>query len=272
MEQQFKKLYSSIRKIGAMQLPLYGANAAFFLTLSVFPGLLLILSALPYTGFSAVDLISALEGILPRALMGSAERLIVNAYYNSSGALVSVSALAALWSAARGIQGLMRGLNRVCGVRETRSWLHTRLICAGYVFVFLILLLVTLGFHVFGNRIILLLESAQTPISSRISQLIDLRLILLMGAQILLFGLMYTVLPSRKSHFLTNLPGAALAALGWQIFSQLFSLYVSCNIAYTNIYGSVYLMALGMLWLYCCMQILLFGAGLNRLPIWKEKG
>jgi uncharacterized BrkB/YihY/UPF0761 family membrane protein len=34
---------------------------------------------------------------------------------------------------------------------------------------------------------------------------------------------------------------------------------------YTNIYGSVYTVALGLLWVYCCMCILLFGGVLNRM-------
>ena len=34
---------------------------------------------------------------------------------------------------------------------------------------------------------------------------------------------------------------------------------------YTNIYGSIYTVAIGLLWIYCCMCILLFGGLINRL-------
>jgi uncharacterized BrkB/YihY/UPF0761 family membrane protein len=34
---------------------------------------------------------------------------------------------------------------------------------------------------------------------------------------------------------------------------------------YTNIYGSVYTVALGLLWIYWCMCILLFGGLVNRI-------
>ena len=53
------------------------------------------------------------------------------------------------------------------------------------------------------------------------------------------------------------------AALGWQGFSQLFSVYVDHLTGYSNIYGSVYALALGMLWLYFCMMIVLFGGAVN---------
>ena len=61
------------------------------------------------------------------------------------------------------------------------------------------------------------------------------------------------------------MPGAVLAAVGWLIFSKLFSLYVSYFSNYSNIYGSVYAIALGMLWLYICLSILFYGGALNKL-------
>ena len=55
-----------------------------------------------------------------------------------------------------------------------------------------------------------------------------------------------------------------------QTFSALFSLYVDNFNRYTNIYGSVYAVALAMLWLYMCVSIVFYGAVLNRLL--KEYG
>jgi membrane protein len=52
--------------------------------------------------------------------------------------------------------------------------------------------------------------------------------------------------------------------MGWLIFSDLYSIYVERFSGYGNLYGSVYAVALSMLWLYCCMSILFFGGALNR--------
>ena len=244
-----------------LQIPVYAANACYFLAISIFPALLLILASLRYTALSAVDLIRLLEGILPGALMGAAESLIVSTYYNSSAGLVGVSALAALWSASRGIHGLLAGLNRIYGVREDRGWLCTRLICVGYTFVFLLLVLLTLVFQVFGQAL-----ADRIWLGRLLSELIDWRSVWLLLAQVLIFDLIYMVLPNRRSRFWVNLPGAAVAALGWQLFSRGFSLYVERMFSrYTNIYGSVYTVALGLLWIYWCMCILLFGGLVNRI-------
>ena len=250
-----------LEEFAQLQIPVYAANACYFLAISIFPALLLMLASLRYTALSAVDLIRLLEGILPGALMGAAESLIVSTYYNSSAGLVGVSALAALWSASRGIHGLLAGLNRIYGVREDRGWLYTRLICVGYTFVFLLLVLLTLVFQVFGQAL-----ADRLWLGRLLSELIDWRSVWLLLAQVLIFDLIYMVLPNRRSRFWANLPGAAVAALGWQLFSRGFSLYVERMFSrYTNIYGSVYTVALGLLWIYWCMCILLFGGLVNRI-------
>ena len=66
-------------------------------------------------------------------------------------------------------------------------------------------------------------------------------------------------------------PGAVLAALGWQIFSHLFSGYVDSLGHYESVYGSVYAVALGMLWLYFCICIFFYGGLLNQLLSNREK-
>ena len=167
------------RELAALQIPVYAANACYFLAISIFPALLLILASLRYTSLSATDLIRLLEGILPGALMGAAESLIVSTYYNSSAGLVGVSALAALWSASRGIHGLLAGLNRIYAVPEDRGWLYTRLICVGYTFVFLLLVILTLVFQVFGEAL-----ADRLWLESPLLGLIDWQSLWLLGAHV----------------------------------------------------------------------------------------
>ena len=59
--------------------------------------------------------------------------------------------------------------------------------------------------------------------------------------------------------------GAVLACVGWLTFTRLFSFYVERFSHYSNVYGSVYAVALSMLWLYCCLSIVFYGGALNRL-------
>lgn len=256
-----------IRHVMGLQPTLYAANACYFLILAVFPGLLLVLASLRFTALSASDLIYLLEMVVPSALMGFVERLVVNTYYNSSGALVSASALIALWSASRGIYALLTGLNAIYSVQEDRGYLYTRLISVVYLFLFLIALVLSLVLHVFGQNVSAFLESMPFRLADVLGEVVDLHFTVLVVVQSLIFAVMYMVLPNRRNRFWDSVPGAVAAALGWQVFSYLFSIYVDHFPSYANIYGSIYAVALGMLWLYCCMVILLLGGALNRFLV-----
>ncbi len=249
-----EKAVSLVRDISRMRIGIYAANACFFLVLAVFPLLVLLLSLVRYTGLQVETLTDMLQGILPQALMGSAQRLILSTYRATSGALVSLSALTALWSAGRGIHGLRTGLNAIYGVEENRGYFYTRGVSALYTFAFLLVLILTLMLHVFATTLLQFLPFADMPI---------LRFFLLLGAQTLLFTTLYMVLPNRRNRFADSLPGAMFASAGWLIFSDLFSMYVEHFPNYANIYGSVYAVALSMLWLYFCVSIVFYGGVLN---------
>ena len=276
MDPQRKKcpnaLVSLVSWVMDMQIPVYAANACYFLVLMIFPALLLVMSSLRYTSLSANDLIEVLGTVVPSALMPTVERLIVNTYYNSSGVVISVSAVTALWSSSRGVYGLLTGLNHVYGVREDRGYFYTRLISVVYTFAFLMVLILTLVLHVFGKSIAAWINAKDLALVDWMVRVIDIRFLVLLGLQILVFTALYMVLPNRRNRFWSSLPGAAVAAVGWQVFSNLFSIYVQRLNVYTNIYGSVYALALGMLWLYICVTIVLFGGVLNRLILrWQTE-
>ena len=248
-----------------MQIPTHAANAGYFIVLSVFPALVLLLSLLRYTSLDAGDLLSGLSGFLPAALLPAAEKLIISTYAHTGAAMVSVSAVGALWSASRGIYGLLTGLNTIYGVAEDRGYVRTRLISVLYTFLFLLVLLLTLVLGVFGGAILQSLPPAKGALGQFLSEVVDLRFFLMLFFQTALFTAMFMVLPNRRNGFRESLPGALLASAGWLIFTRLFSYYVEHFSSYSNVYGSVYAVALSMLWLYFCLSILFYGGALNRL-------
>lgn len=247
------------RYLGQLKISVYAANASFFMILSSFPTLLLLLGLLRYTGMDVDSLSGLLEAFLPEAFVPGARKLILNAYRNSSGALISISAVTALWSAGRGLHGLLQGLNRVYEAKESRGYLATRWLSIRYTLAFLGVLLLTLVLQVLQLTNL----EAQGFFGWLLTRL-NLRFFILLGVQSFLFTAMYAVLPAQKNTVRSSIPGAILASLGWMIFSKLYSVYVEHFSSYTNVYGSVYAVALSMLWLYCCVTILFYGGILNK--------
>jgi len=259
------------RAVAEMRIPVYASHAGFFIVLSLFPSLVLLMSLVRYTGIGVENLTRMLAGIIPEALMPAAERLIVSTYRSTTGTVVSVSAVTALWSASRGIHGLLTGLNAIYGVTESRGYFHTRAVSMLYTFLFLLVLLLTLVLHVFGTALLRLLPMTESPLLRFLTEVVDLRFFVLLGMQTVLFTAVFVVLPNRRNKLMDSLPGALLASLGWLVFTNLYSVYVEYFSRYSNIYGSVYAVALSMLWLYCCISIVFYGGVLNRLLMGKEK-
>ncbi len=251
------------RQISRMRIPVHAANAGYFMILSVFPALVLLLGLLRYTGLQVEALAELLGSLIPEALRGMAEELLVSTYENSSGAMVGLSAVTALWSAGRGIYGLLMGLNAIYDAPEDRGWLQTRLISAGYTFAFLLVLLLTLVLHVFGGAVVNMLGVTKGSFGAFLVEIIDFRFFLLLFLQTGIFTLMFMVLPNKRNGFWESLPGGLLASIGWLVFSDLYSIYVEHFAGLRNIYGSVYAVALSMLWLYCCLSIVFYGGALN---------
>ena len=265
MGQVVGKLLRLRKFILPLRIPLHAANTGYFLILSVFPALVLLLSLLRYTPLDVHNLLGLIEGVIPQALLPDAELLIVSLYENASSALVGFSAATALWSASRGVYGLLTGLNAIYQVPENRGYLQTRLISVLYTFLFLLVLLLTLVLHVFGTDLLKVLSQSELPVLRFLTRVVDLRFFLLVFLQTALFTAMFMVLPNRKNSLGDSLPGAFLASIGWLIFSHLFSLYVERMPSYATVYGSVYAVALSMLWLYFCISIVFYGGVLNRL-------
>ena len=262
------KIRQISRFLKPMCIPLHSAYTGFFLILSLFPSLLLFLGLLKYTNLQINSLTAFMEGFLPQALLPTAQALIKASYAGSSGTVVSVSAAAALWSASRGMFGLLGGLSAIYGAPMAPSYWRRRIWSVIYTFLFLVVLVVTLIAHIFGTAILDYLWMTTTPALMTLMSIIDLRFVLLLLLQTSLFTAMYALLSGKRRALRDCFPGAVVASLGWLVFSRLFSIYVEHFSDYSNIFGSIYALALGMLWLYFCICIVFYGSAFNR---WLEE-
>ncbi len=261
---RIQRIYTIFRHLSRQKIGIHAAGAGYFIVLSVFPLLVLLLSLLRYTGLQVERLTDLLSGFLPDALLPSAKRLIVSTYRNTSGAVVSLSALTGLWSASRGVYGLLTGLNAIYEVPENRGYFYTRAISVFYTFLFLLMLLSTLLLNVFGTTLLQVLPFENSTLLQFLWDIVDWRFLLMLLLQTGLFSAMFMALPNRRNTFRQSLPGAVLSSAGWLVFSDIYSIYVKNFSGYANIYGSVYAVAISMLWLYFCISIVFYGGALNH--------
>ena len=263
-----KRICPVLDQVRAMQIPVYAGNASFFLLLSLFPILSLLLSLLPYTPLTVQTLLIFCEELVPVWMQAPLAYLIRTIYASSSAAIVSLSAGLTLWSASKGMLSLLYGLNAVAEVRETRSYVRRRLLCMLYTVGMLLALLLTLGLYAGGQALLAaLIERGFSPARALEPVLRHLHLYSL----VLLFSAVFLALPNRRQRFFRVLPGAAAAAGAWVIFSEGYSFYVNHIAKASALYGSLSVLLLMLLWLYACISILFYGALFNSVLFdWKR--
>ena len=226
----------------------YSAQSAFFIILSLIPFLMVFSSLLRYTPITEGTLLKIYQHALPDYISTFLVS-ITDEVYNRSVGIISITAIVAIWSAAKGIQYMTDGLNSVNDIEEQRNWLILRLWAIVYTVVFLFAVVFTLVVMVFGNMIHSL-ASDYFPILKWIADLIVyFRGFILLGMLFVFFDVIFTALPNKKLTFKSQMPGAAICAVAWYVFSFALSIYVDYFNGF-SMYGSLTTIALIMLWLY----------------------
>ena len=243
----------------------YAAGASFFIILALVPALMLLAALLRFTPLSQADLMDAIGGLVPAAFLPLVQYVSGELFSGSSIALISVVAVAAAWSASRGVYGVMVGMNAIFHTHDRRSYLTRRLLCVGYTLILLLALLCTLTLHVFGRLLIAALDRHFPRLTNELALVSALRFVFTLAFLTLVFTLIYRVFPARHATLRVCTLCAFLAALGWLLFSSLFSVYVSHFSGYATFYGSLATVALFLLWLYFCITILLLGGVLASM-------
>lgn len=261
-----RKLTLSIMDFSAQMrkqnISAYAASIAFFFFLSVVPMLMLICTIIPYTPLTERDLVIAVTDVTPNVVAPLVESVISDVYNRSAG-ILSIAAIATVWSAAKGVMALMQGLNAVNGVEDTRNYFVIRAIASLYTLVMLVVVILSLFLMVFGNQLVVLALHRIPNLQSLVSFFMNFRFILVWAILTVLFAAIYAYVPDLKLKFKEQIPGAVFSAVVWSVFSWGFSIYLAYGSFY-GIYGSLSIIIIVLLWMYFCMYIVMIGAYLNR--------
>ena len=240
----------------------YAAQAAYFLIMSFIPFVLFLTAIVQYTPLTYPDVRQAIMSVVPENLQGFVLNIVAEVF-SKSAAVLPLSALVALWSSGKGMQALINGLNTIYHVKETRNWLVNRIYSMFYMFLFVLALIASLLLLVMGNRIHVLISGYVPFLGNVIGRILGAKTFLVFVMLFFVFLVLYRYLPNRRASLKSQVPGAFLTAVAWSVFSYLFSLYFTFFPDFSIMYGSLSTLILVMVWLYFCMNLLLYGAEIN---------
>lgn len=264
-----KKIWAIItdfmNNIAKKNIGAYAASTAFFSFISTIPALVLVCYILPYTPLTQVDLLLAIQEIMPDTVLPMISQ-IVSEVYKEQTLAISISTILLIWTAGKGMMALIQGLNVINDEEEKRNYFVVRLVASLYTLGMIVAILVSLFLMVFGETIFEELKAylILVPyVSIAIEILINFRSLVVIGILTIVFTFIYWLVPNKKMRYKKQLPGALFAAVLWYAFSYVFSLYVDIFHGF-SVYGSLTFVVVIMLWFYFCMYIILIGAQINQ--------
>ncbi len=251
-------------KIKRDDLSGYAAQSSYFIILSFFPFVALLLSLIHFLPIEYSVIVHFLSEVVPAYFRNDLVWMFTDMYHSSTLTLTSVSAIGTLWAAGKGFMSLAKGFNAILDVEEKRNFIVWRLIASIQALFFIIILMAMLIFVIFGNRLLDFTAQFFPYISSILSSIIDIKWIFFPAFLTLFFMFAYKFIPSRKAPLIRQLPGALVASVGWYGFSIIYSIYINYG-NYASMFGSLASLIFALIWVYSCMLIIFFGAEINML-------
>lgn len=266
------KIYTLIStisvKLSKDRITDYASQCCYYLILSFFPLMLLLMSLVKFLPVTQQDLLDFISGVIPGQLNNLITGIMEDLYSNSSIAVTSVSAVGLVWSSGKGFMVIMRCLDNIYECPRNKNWFFRRFLANLYSLIFAVsiiinLLVMVLGPHI--SNIIKKILPGSTILINVIAAIINNKIFLFPAIFTLYFALIYTFVPYRKTNFFREIPGALISSIGWYIFSSLLSLYISHSPKFSYMYGSLTAFIFSLIWIYACMITIFIGAEINYI-------
>lgn len=241
------------------------AQCAYYVILSFIPFVILLLTLIQYTNIQPQQLFDIISNIIPDNMSEMVLGIIMEVYSKSIGT-VSISLFFVLFSAAKGLFALIKGLHLVYNFSDnkSKSVVYLRLMSLLKTVAFIVIIAVGLVILVFGNTIISTIQDQFGLLKNYtiISEII-LHIIFLLTIFIV-FLCIYKFIPGYKITFKSQIRGAAFGSVALNIISFVFSKYLDIFKGFSTTYGSLTALMLVMMWTYACFYIIFIGAEINK--------
>ena len=254
------------REVKQDNLTIVAAGVAFFAVLAIFPALAALISIYGLVADPAAveQQVASLRGVLPAEaadLIGRQLSRIASGSSQTLGWSLALSVLLGLWSANKGMKGLIQGLNIAYGEEDRRSWFKRTAIQLGLTLGAIIAAIVAIGMVVALPAVLSFLGlGGGARIGVEVARWVLLAALVVVG-----LGVVYRIGPARGAlrprRWIT--PGAVVATVLWLIGSVLFSIYVANFGSYAKTYGALAAVVILLIWFYLTAFVILLGAELD---------
>jgi membrane protein len=272
----YGQLDIAFSRIGDHRLTDWAAALTYYSVLSIFPGLLALVSLLGIIGHGTTDAIIETVSELPdgagRDILLGAMKNIQSAGTAATTALV-LGSIVAIYSASSYVGAFIRASGVILEVEETRRFFVTIPLRFGLTILLMISAIMTAFAIVMTGPIAEQFTNVTGVTADAIGGWGVIKWPIVVALFMLALGLLYSLGPdfdNKRFRFATT--GSVFALVLWLIASALFSLYVGNFARYDKVFGSLAGVAIFLIWLYLSNIAVLLGLELDHeLRRYKKK-
>jgi membrane protein len=259
----YEQLDIAFNRIGDHRMTDWAAALTYYSVLSIFPGLLALVSLLGLIGHGTLEAITETVTELPdgpgRDIVLGAVNNLQNSGSAATTALIAGS-LIAIYSASSYVGAFIRAAGVILGVEETRRFFVTIPLRLGLTILLMISAILTAFAIVMTGPIAEQFTKVTGVTADGIGGWGVIKWPIVVALFLLALGLLYSLGPNfenKRYRFATA--GSALALVLWLIASALFSFYVGNFGRYDKVFGSLAGVAIFLIWLYISNIAVLLG-------------
>lgn len=249
------------------QITMGAAAVAFYSMLALFPLAIFVLTLLPYLPIPHLE--QAVMDLVHQAMPGDAANVftetVKDIVVTRRAGLVSFGFLFTLWASSNGMYAVIRQLDVVHEVEETRSFLRIRLRALVLTIVCALLLLGALSLAVFGGEMQRWLGDTLGWSKLLLAFFAALRWVVIAAASMLALAVAYRFGPNVRRKFAFVTPGTVAGTAALAVGAIAFNLYVGHFASYDKVYGSLGAVIVMLLWLFVTGLGFLLGAEVDVL-------
>jgi len=191
--------------------------------------------------------------------------VLIDVFDTKHISLLSTSAVVSIYSSSLGFLSMIIGMNHAFNKEPSKGPIGIRILSILLVFVFIILIFLSLGALIFGDVIVDVLTyfNLKDYIPRSMHNLFMLSIGILVGIVFLI--VVHKTAVDKNIPIKHILPGAFFTISVWLIASKVFNFYVNNFYRYSILYGSIGTFFVFVLWLNILCYVILIGSQINAV-------
>ena len=247
------------------------AELSYYLTLTLFPMLIVVIDVLGRLPLDAKGVVSAISEVLPENTASLVGSYLIYVQLHQSTTMLTAAILTIFLAASAAFRGLM-SISQEIYRRTSFTSLWGPVF--SYVFSLLLVVLIYLSFLVLitGNWFLRFLREHLPPSVYVPSEWPSMRLLILFGVATLFLILLYWLMGPKGRNRPTVSIGALLAGGLLTLGTNWFSALIGISSRYSMVYGSLASVIILMMWLFFCGNIVILGIVFNYVIWCRRRG